>query len=228
MKPLLLSSLLLILPLFSCAQDEGFVSLFNGESLEGWKVSEENPESFFVEEGILYAKGGKAHLFYSGEVGGADFTNFELKLRVQTTPNSNSGVYFHTQYQAEGWPKVGFEAQVNSTHSDPKKTGSLYGIANVFAPGVDHDPFIARVAPNREIFLYQPHAPSMDGEWFDYHIIVVDNKITLKVNGRTTVEWEQPEDWTKTRRIGHGTVGIQAHDPNSTTLYKDIQIKVLD
>ena len=227
MKSLLLSFFTLVCLSIGCAQEE-FVPLFNGQSLEGWTPSEENSESFFVEDGILHCKGGKAHLFYTGELGGADFKNFELKLRVMTTQGSNGGVYFHTQYQAEGWPKVGFEAQVNSTHSDPKKTGSLYGIANVFVPGVGEEPYLARIAPNREIFLYQSHAPSMDDVWFDYHIIVIDNKVTVKVNGRTTVQWEQPKDWTKERRIGHGTVGLQAHDPKSETMYQDIRIKVLD
>ncbi len=211
---------------FSISQD--FVTLFDGTSLDDWTVSEENPESFFIEDGKLVAKGGRAHLFYTGEVGDADFKNFELKLQVMTTENSNSGVYFHTTYQAKGWPGEGFEAQVNSTHTDPKKTGSLYGIADIFVPGPDQEKFVARVAENREIFLYQEQAPSTDGEWFEYHITVQDKKITIKVDGMTLIEWTQPSDWSKDRRVGHGTVGIQAHDPNSTTYYKDIQIKILD
>lgn len=231
MKTTILTLSLALCLQFACAQKvdkEGFIPLFNGKNLKGWTVSKENPESFYVEDGLLYASGARAHLFYTGKVGKADFKNFELKLKVRTNPNSNSGVYFHTQYQEGGWPKVGFEAQVNSTHTDPKKTGSLYGIANVFAPGPGQEPFIAKVYPNREIFLYQEKAPSTDGEWFDYHIIVEGNKITLKVNGKTTIAWEQPEDWSKDRRIGRGTVGIQAHDPNSTTAYQDIRIKVND
>ncbi len=231
MKSTLLAISFLFCFLFSYAQDQAegdFTSLFDGSSLGGWTASTENPGSFFVEEGKLVSKGGRAHLFYTGEVGSADFKNFELKLKVMTTANSNSGVYFHTEYQEEGWPSEGFEAQVNSTHTDPKKTGSLYGVVNVFAPGADEEAFGARVAENREIFLYQPKAPSTDGEWFDYHITVQDKHIVIKVDGKTMVDWHQPNDWSKDRRIGHGTVGIQAHDPNSTTYYKDIQIKVLD
>ena len=43
-------------------------------------------------------------------------------------PNSNSGIYFHTKFQPDGWPQQGFEAQVNNTHGDPKKTGGLYNV----------------------------------------------------------------------------------------------------
>lgn len=227
MRSIVLTTVFSFLLLSGFAQEEGFVSLFDGKSLTGWTSSKDKPESFSVKDGELVVSGGRAHLFYTGEVGGADFKNFELKLKVKTTEGANSGVYFHTKYQADGWPEVGFEAQVNSTHSDPKKTGSLYNVVNIYAPK-DQEPFLARVSDKREVFIYQPKAPSTDGEWFDYHIIVQDNHITVKVNGLTVVDWTQPDDWKKERRIGHGTIALQAHDPNSTTMYKEIQIKVLD
>ncbi|MEM6319980.1 MAG: DUF1080 domain-containing protein [Bacteroidota bacterium] len=205
-----------------------FQSIFNGKNLDGWKASTENANSFLVENGMLVCRGGRAHLFYEGENGTPDFKNFELKLRIKTTAESNSGVYFHTKYQASDWPSVGFEAQVNSKHSDPRKTGSLYGVVNIWAPVNPEVPFISKVDENREVFVMAPRAPSIDDEWFDYHIIVKDNRIQIKVNGMTTVDWTQPKDWTKTRRIGSGTVGLQAHDPKCEVYYKDIRLKVLD
>jgi hypothetical protein len=230
MKPLLLTLILGLVFSLSFAQQtdtEGFIALFDGESLNGWTASSENPRSFKVKNGALVCKGGRAHLFYTGEVGGADFRNFELKLKVKTTKGSNSGVYFHTEYQAEGWPGEGFEAQVNSTHTDPRKTGSLYGIVNIWAPVEPKEDFAVKVARNQEVFLLQPAAPSVDEEWFDYHITVKDKRINIKVNGKTTIDWTQPDNWNKDRRIGHGTIGLQAHDPKSEVHYKDIQIKVL-
>lgn len=215
----------------AAAQDpgkSGFISLFDGKSLNGWTATEENSSSFVVENGELICRGGKAHLFYTGDVGKANFKNFELALKIKTTANSNSGVYFHTKYQKEGWPKVGFEAQVNSTHSDPKKTGSLYGIVNVWAPEKEEGKYLARVDKEGEIYVLQPKAPSVDGEWFDYHIKVQDNSITIKVNGVTTINWVQPKGWNKSRKIGSGTVALQAHDPKSVTHYKEVKIKVLD
>ena len=232
MKTLLLTIIVCLATTLACAQqtdEEGFISLFDGKSLKGWKATSENPGSFEVKDGILIAQGGRAHLFYSGSVGNADFKNFELKVRVRTTANSNSGVYFHTQYQETGWPNAGFEAQVNSTHSDPRKTGSLYGIVNMYVPPADEKPYHVKVAKSGEVFVAQAHAPSIDDEWYDYHIIVQDQTITLKINGKITVEWTQPEDWDREgRRIGHGTIGFQAHDPKSVTHYKDIRIKMLD
>ena len=228
MKRLLILSFLLFPLLYLSAQEEdGFVSIFNGESTHNWTASTENKGSFMVKDGSLICKGGRAHIFYTPKGQETSFKNFELKLKVMTTANSNSGVYFHTKYQKKGWPDLGFEAQVNSTHGDPRKTGSLYGVVNIFAPK-DVEPYAVKVGKNREVFVYRDAAPSKDNEWFDYHIIVQDNRIILKVNGETTVDWTQPEDWTKSRRIGEGTVGLQAHDPKSVTHYKDIKLKILD
>ncbi|MCB1079804.1 MAG: DUF1080 domain-containing protein, partial [Verrucomicrobiae bacterium] len=64
--------------------DDGFVPLFNGKDLTGWTASKENPESFSVKQGVLVVKGGKSHLFYTGDVNGGKFKNFELKLRIMT------------------------------------------------------------------------------------------------------------------------------------------------
>jgi len=215
--------------LSAIGQSEGsFKSLFDGKSLDGWTSTEENPESFSVHDGMIICKGGRAHLFYTGPDGDASFTDFELQLKVRTTEGSNSGVYFLTKYQKEGWPGSGFEAQVNSTQTDPRKTGSLYGIVNVWVPGDAEDPFIARVDDKGEVFIYKSAAPSVDGEWFDYSIRVEGKQVTIKVNGLTTVQWTQSENWSRGgRMIAPGTIGLQAHDPDSEIHYKDIRIRML-
>ena len=211
---------------------DGWRSLFDGKSLKGWKVSKENPDSYSVKNGVLILKGGRSHLFYNGPVGGADFKNFELKLQAKTMANANSGVYFHTKYQDSGWPDQGFEAQVNTSHKDPKKTGSLYAVSNMYVAMKPEPEFVVRVDKSgAQIWLDE--APSTDGEWFDYHITVVDDLVTIKVNGKTTVQWTQPADWKGPvnmpgRVLGHGTIALQAHDPKSEVHYRDIKIKILD
>lgn len=205
-----------------------WVSLFDGESLDGWTVTTDNPDSFLVEDGVLIARGGPAHLFYTGDVNSADFGNFELKLKVMTTPGSNSGVYFHTRYQAEGWPEAGYEAQVNSTQADPRKTGSLYGIADMYVTPADEPAAVVRFG-NGDIFVHREAAPSVDGQWFDYHIKVEGKTITIMVDGEATAIWTEPDDWAdEHRKLGHGTFALQAHDPDSEIHYQDIFVKVLD
>ena len=213
------------------AADDGFVSIFNGRDLSGWKSNEETPDSFGVANGQLIAHNGRAHLFYTGPDGRANFRDFELKAKVKTAPQANGGIYFHTTYQETGWPTEGFECQVNSTQKDPKKTGSLYGVVNVLVLAEGQ-----KAPPGSLKNIVLEEAPSRDGEWFDYHIKVVGKRIVIKVNGVTTVDWTQPQDFDPAkelknmpgRKLGSGTFAIQAHDPKSVTFYKDLQLKVLD
>lgn len=188
---------------------DGFYQLFDGKTLDGWKASE-NPATFKVEDGLIVVNGNRAHLFYEGPVNNHDFKNFHLKAEVKTMPNSNSGIYFHTKYQEKGWPDKGFECQVNNTYAkDPKKTGGLYSVKDVMNT-----------------------APVGDNEWFTYDIIVEGNKVTLKINGKTTTEWEQPEGYkgpqgSPGRVLDHGTIALQGHDPGSKVMYKSVAIKPL-
>ena len=102
----------------------GWISMFNGKDLAGWKANEK-PGSFKVEDGAIVVNGPRSHAFYVGDEGKAEFKDFHLKADVMTMPNSNSGIYFHTRFLDEGWPDRGYEAQVNNTYKkDPKKTGA--------------------------------------------------------------------------------------------------------
>ncbi|GAB5558665.1 MAG: DUF1080 domain-containing protein [Synoicihabitans sp.] len=230
----LLSCSLLFTVLFAgaSAEESEWITLFDGQDLSGWKSNDETPGCFTVEKGKLKVSGGRAHLFYMGD-GDEEpaFKNFELRLRVMTTPQANSGVYFHTTYQAEGWPSKGFECQVNSTQKDPKKTGSLYGVSNVLVLKEGQ-----KIPPGSLEDRVVDSAPSTDGEWFNYHIKVVNRKVTIRVNGEVTVQWTQPKNFdpatalknNPNRKLGSGTFAIQAHDPDSTTYYRNIRLRVLD
>ena len=204
--------------------EAGFVDLLNGKDLTGWTASKENPDSYSVKDGLLIVKGGRSHLFYTGKVNGGSFKNFELKIRAKTFPGANSGVYFHTKYQDTGWPDNGYECQVNSTHKDPKKTGSLYGIKNILVLKE------GQKEPKGDNILREK-APSTDGEWFEYHIKVTGKTVVIKVNGETTVSYTEPEAGPesnfKGRKLSEGTFGIQAHDPDSEIHYEYIRVRVL-
>ena len=196
---------------------DGWISMFNGTDLSGWKSNDEKPNSFVVEDGAIVTKDGKCHLFYVGADGNANFTNFEFKAKVKlgaTEQGSNSGIYIHTKFQQTGWPDAGYECQVNSTkHKDPKKTGGLYAVKDVMNT-----------------------SPVADEEWFDYEIRVEGKHITIKINGVVTTDWTEPEGWDPAtalknmpgRKLSSGTIAFQAHDPISRVSYKDLFIRPLN
>lgn len=208
MKRLLVVAVLFVIAFYAYAQcPEGeWIPLFDGKTLNGWKASE-NQGTFTVEDGMIKVHGKRSHLFYVGNVCNHDFKNFELVLDVKTTPGSNSGVYVHTEYQESGWPRKGVETQINNSHTDWKRTSSIYDVVNV-----------------RE-------APAKDNEWFTQHITVQGNRVIVKTNGNTIVDWTQPEFWRADgwpgRRLSHGTICLQGHDPKSVVYYKNIFIKIL-
>lgn len=202
------------------------VSLFDGETLSGWRVTEENPDSFRVEDGAIVAEGPRAHLFYDGPHGTA-FTDFELTLKVKTEPGANSGVYFHTTYQADDWPRLGLEAQINATQHDFRKTGSIYAVYDIRAYADDVE--VPVLGFDGNAYVTRPAAPHLDAEWFDYTIRVEDGTVSTRVNGELLVRWQQPEDWTnENQRISSGTFALQAHDPGSKVSFKDIEVTILE
>ena len=215
MKSLLLKSSILTLficSLLACAADEPkWHVLFDGQSLEGWRDNAETPNVFTVlDDGSLQVSGGRAHLFWIGTLDiPSEFVDFELSLKVKTTANANSGVFFHTRFQETGWPEQGLEAQVNTSHKDRRKTGSIWNKSDVL-----------------------DEAPSTDGKWFDYLIRVQGKKVTVSVDGQVVNEYIEPEnpEVDKERpliRLGKGTFALQGHDPKSTVFYKQIKVRSL-
>jgi hypothetical protein len=180
-----------------------WVTLFNGKNLDGWKAAE-TPEAFTVENGELKVFGKRGHLFYLGQDGKASWTDFEVSLEVKTTAGANSGFFIHTGWQEAGWPSKGYECQVNATHTDPKKTGSLYNVVNV-----------------------NP-APNQDDTWFTYNITVKGKHVVIKVDDKVVVDYtEKPEDVQGDRKFSSGTFAIQAHDPKSVVYYRNIKARTL-
>ena len=184
-----------------------WIPLFDGKSLTNWKASE-HPSTFTVENGAIVVHGPRAHLFYEGPVMNHDFKNFEFKTQVMTTPGSNSGIFIHTAYQENGWPSKGYEIQVNQTHTDWRKTGSLYGIDDV-----------------KEVYV-------KDNEWYTEYIKVEGKRITIKINDHTVVDYTEPEGVEKTegraeKHLSSGTFALQGHDPNSKVYFKDVMVKPL-
>lgn len=185
---------------------EGWVALTDGQSFTGWKMAEENQGTWKVEDGAFVAHGARCHLFYAGD--SKPFKNFILRVEVQTEPHSNGGIYFHTKYQATGWPRGGFEVQVNNSHSDWIRTASIYGIANTG--------------------LSAAH----DNEWWTQEIAVEGQKVSVKVGGKLVLQYVEPAGVEAgkefERKLGKGTFALQGHDPKSVVRYRNIRVKRLD
>ena len=201
-----LSAFLLLAVVSSSVVADDWKMLWDGQTMKGWKANE-NKGSWTIEDGALKCVGPRSHLFYVGD--DRPFTNFEFECEVKTTQGSNSGIYFHTRYQDSGWPKYGYECQVNITQGDPKKSGSLYSVVDVGVP-----------------------AGIKDDEWYKTTIRVEGKHITIKVNDEVTVDYTEPEGKEAfsdsfERRLGAGTFALQAHDPDSVVYFRNLKVRRL-
>jgi hypothetical protein len=197
--------------------EEGWQSLFNGKDLTGWRANF-YPDSWAVVEGTIraHATTASSHLFFVGdqpEGKFVPFTNFVLELSARGEPSSNSGVYFHTNYEAPNQAHhlaTGYEVQLNSTEKEKRKTGSLYAVVDL------------------------PVSPLDESQWFRVRITVQGRHIVVQLNDQTTVDYTEPDNVERPpERAGRklnpagGAIALQGHDPGSTFYFKDIRIKRL-
>jgi len=206
-----------------------WIQLFNGKDLSGWKlhptphpdiknveekkidgkvvafeamVKGKNVPLWRVEEGTIIGGGPPSHLF--SERG--DYTDFHYRVEAKINDKGNSGQYFRTAF-GPGFP-TGYEAQLNATHGDAVKTGSLYP-----------DPRTTLKDYRDKITVLNTAAHKPD-EFFTQEVIAVGSKITIIVNGKTTLDWEDPNGLYK-----KGHFALQAHDPGSVMTFRKIEVK---
>lgn len=175
-------------------EKEKWVQLFNGKDLTGWKTHPKEPGNWAVVDGILVGRGPKrSHLF---SVRG-DYKNFRYKITAKISDKGNSGQYFRTQF-GPGYPK-GYEAQINSNHTDKVRTGSLYGRVKIYKQLVKPD------------------------TWFTQEVIAKGNHIQIFVNGKKTVDYRD-----KNNTFTKGHFAIQQHSPAKGSKESIIMLKKIE
>jgi hypothetical protein len=196
-RALALAALALALAAPATAASSGWIDLFDGKTLAGWRMA--GPGSFTVENGALVSHGGMGLLWYERR----RFRDFVLQLDWRiTTPCDNSGVFF----RFPGRPRSPWDA-VNSGYE-----------AQIYA--CDQRGPIAETAS-----IYQFAAPSSvpakpPGQWNRYEIRVVGQHYAVSLNGKRVTEYDG-------HRGIVGYVGVQNHDDGSRVSFRRIRIRPL-
>ncbi|MEC7408114.1 MAG: DUF1080 domain-containing protein [Planctomycetota bacterium] len=184
----------------SFAQDAKWVSLFDGKTLSQWEKVGAEDSHWKVVDGAITGTGNPSMLVCTA----GPYKNFRYRAEVKINDGGNSGLYFRTT-RRPGFLD-GYEAQIDSTHTDPIRTGSLYGFCHVYPQLVKPD------------------------TWFTYEIEVRDDvwrgremtRIKITVDGKELYEYM---DFAKTYPAGH--FAFQQHDPGSIVQIRDIQVMPL-
>lgn len=215
MRVAVVTVVLILLPRPSLADE--WQPLFNGKTLSGWRANND-PDSFTTKDGILRVQAsGKtsAHLFYVGDRkhGFEAFRDFELEAACRAEPNSNGGIFVHTDMTTRNAQKHlarGYEVQLNSSAREKRKTGSLYAVVDLDKSPVD------------------------ETRWFTVRLVVRGKRITVALDGKTVVDYTEPACEVRPKgRTGRlfsadgGAIAIQAHDAGSVWYFKDVRVKRL-
>ena len=183
------------------AEEAKWVSLFDGKTLSQWEKVGSDESHWEVKDGAITGTG-KPSMLVCTE---GPYKNFRYRAEVKINDGGNSGLYFQTT-RRPGFLD-GYEAQIDSTHTDPIRTGSLYGFCHVYSQ------------------LAKPDT------WFTYEIEVRDDvwrgremtRIKITVNGQELYEYM---DFAKTYPAGH--FAFQQHDPGSIVQIKNVKVMRLD
>lgn len=177
--------------------EDKWISLFDGKSLEGWQKVGNEQSVWEVKDGAIQGSGPASMLVTTK----GPFKNFRYRAEIKINDKGNSGLYFRTA------PKPGFtdgyEAQIDSTHTDPIRTGSLYGMCHVYKQLVKPD------------------------TWFTYELEVRDDvwrgrkmtRIKITVDGNELYEYL---DFALTFKEGH--FAFQQHDPGSKVSIRKVEV----
>jgi hypothetical protein len=186
--------------LIATGSEEGWVSLFDGKTLSGWTTADGTAGQWKVEDGAITCSGPASHLFSPR----GDYKNLRYRVELKINDKGNSGMYFRTK-KGPGFPQ-GYEAQVNSTHRDPIKTGSIYTFVHVFKELVPPDTFFTQ------------EIEAVDREYRGKLVTA----IKVWVNNELLYEFL---DHDHTFTEGH--FAFQHHDPGGKVAIRKIEVKEL-
>jgi hypothetical protein len=181
-----------------------WVALFNGKDLTGWKTHPDDKAKWEVKDGVIVGTGPVGHLY--SERG--DYENFRYRVEAMINDKGNSGQYFRTEF-GKGFPR-GYEAQINSTHGDKVRTGSLY------ADGRDK---YSDDEKKKMLVFDQLVKPD---EWFTQEVIAEGNHIRIYVNDKKTVDFVDEKN-----RHTKGHFAIQQHDPGTVIKVRKVEVMEL-
>jgi hypothetical protein len=148
------------------ARTEGWIPIFDGHSLSGWRA-DRNQQNWSVVDGAITARGEASHLYYY-----KPFVNLELKADVKINRVGNSGLYFRSRLVPGQAHPIGYEVQILGTGAKTAgrgHTGSLYGFVGV------------------------PENWIQDDQWFTLHVTAVGNTVQISIDDRNVVEYSDPK-----------------------------------
>jgi hypothetical protein len=170
------------------AQGSGFVSLFNGKDLAGWKIVPEKATSAFsVQDGVIVVKGSPAGYFHTDK----SYKNYILRFDWKFIKDGNSGLLVHITGDHKVWPKS-IEVQ-----GQQKNHGTIFAISG--AKGK----FTTKGEAQKKAIK--------TGDWNTTEVISKNGELTAKING---IEVSSGKGELTEGQFGFQSEGTELHFKN--------------
>ena len=211
--------------------EAGFVSMFDGKTLEGWEATPaKTAPAWTVKDGMIVGDGdkGRGYLTYSRNKQVADL---EFRFSYRFPGKGNSGVSIRAIKDETG------RREFQSYHADIGHLGigkNVMGAWDFHTPGrTEHRCFRGdRLVIDKND---KPHITAIKnalteadinkGGWNDVRVIARRNNFKLYINGKLSSEFTENIDPKK--RLGRGMIQLQLHDPGMIVHFKNLRIKIL-
>ena len=211
--------------------DHGFVSIFDGKTLDGWEeMPSVEKKAWSVVDGMIVGEGdkGRGYLVYSKD---KNLSDFELKFLYRFPGKGNSGVNIRARVDKTGRRKFeGYHADIGHVGIG----GKVLGAWDFHTPGRrEHRCFrgdsLVIDKDDKPVITPLKGAVTADdinkGGWNELHIIIKGNRFQFFLNGKPSAEFI--EHLPREKRLHSGMIQLQLHDPGMIVHYKDIRLKVL-
>lgn len=211
-RMLAVAALLASAALFAAGSEAGFVPLFDGKTLKGWKLLGRSGQGYVVKDGkIVLPRGGGGNLFTEKQ-----YTDFIVRFEFKLDEGSNNGLAIRTPLITGNTAYEGMELQIIDNNAERykniqpwQKHGSLY-----------------HVFPAKTGYLRKP------GEWNEQEVTVKGRTVKVVLNGHTILDVnldsvKDPEIIAKHPGLKNksGHIGFLGH--NEPIEFRNIRIKEL-
>ncbi|MEM6688792.1 MAG: DUF1080 domain-containing protein [Planctomycetota bacterium] len=224
-------------PMEAPPEPSDMVSIFDGETLEGW---DGDPRLWSVRDGAIYGettkeKSAKGNTFIIWQ--GGNVSDFELRLSFKCNEVNNSGIQYRSEHVTEGkgasndWVVRGYQHEIRNEEDFPNVPGFIYdekgSRKRICAAGeqaiwtADGKQSIRTDLISKEEFRELMKV----GDWNDVVIIAKGDRINHYLNGRLILDFidQHPE-----KALDSGVLALQLHAGKPMwTSFKNIRIREL-
>ena len=209
-------------------EDDGFVSMFDGETLDGWHaVPADSIADWSVEDGMIVGEGSVDRLVYL-VYDDVELADFELEASYRFPGNGNSGIQIHAVKDPSGKrPFVGYHADLGHLGIGPHILGAwdfhfvareeyacFRGTSLVIDPdGTTHTSEIEDAVSESDIARHG---------WNRVRVVAEGRHYRFFINGKLASEFT---DNAEEERLDKGAIGLQIHDAGMRVEFKDLRLK---